>query len=171
MMQRRRRPSRRRGFTLLEVLLVVVILAVIAGIVVVNIFSTQDEAFKKLAQSQVSAISNSLKQYRLLVGSYPSSLSALHEKPSDLADGSKWSPVLEKPVSPDPWGRPYEYKLNGNTFEIRCLGPDGQSGTEDDIVNERVLRPQVATVRTLGRSSQPLDRSTNPGRSLRKEPG
>jgi general secretion pathway protein G len=135
MMQRRRRLGRRKGFTLLEVLLVVVILAVIAGIVVVNIFSTQDEAFKKLAQSQVSAISNSLKQYRLLVGSYPSSLSALHEKPSDLADGSKWSPVLEKPVSPDPWGRPYEYKLNGNTFEIRCLGPDGQSGTEDDIVN------------------------------------
>ncbi len=133
-MKNRIRRRRRAGFTLLEVLLVVVILAVIAGIVVVNVFGTQDAAFERLAKSQVKAISNSLKQYKLFVGSYPNELSALWSQPSDV-DASKWKAVLDTPINADPWGNPYEYKRNGNSFEIRCAGIDGQPNTEDDITN------------------------------------
>ena len=133
--QSRRSQNRRAAFTLLEVMLVLVILAAIAGIAVVNIGSFQTAAYKKTAAANISSLKTSLETYRLAVGSYPSSLDALYEQPSDLADPSKWMRVLQDPVKPDPWGNPYEYKLTGSEFELRSLGPDGQSGTDDDITS------------------------------------
>jgi general secretion pathway protein G len=135
-MQSRKIRSRRRsarGFTLIEVLLVLAILLVVAGAVVVNAVSVSDDANKKFAKSQIASLTNSVNLYRLQVGALPSTLDALYNQPTDLADPSKWSRVLDKPVPADPWNRPYEYKLSGSTFEIRCLGPDGQANTEDDI--------------------------------------
>ena len=40
-------------------------------------------------------------------------------------------------IPPDPWGRPYVYRVLGpqrGAFEIRSLGEDGRPGTEDDLV-------------------------------------
>jgi general secretion pathway protein G len=59
----------------------------------------------------------------------------LYEKPSDLADPTKWMQVSNEPIPADPWGRPYQYKLNGDKFEIRSLGPDGQENTDDDVTS------------------------------------
>ncbi|MCA9191675.1 MAG: type II secretion system protein GspG [Planctomycetales bacterium] len=136
MKRQRRQPLRtmqRSAFTLLEVMLVLVIIAAIAGIAVYNIGGIQEGAFKKTAAGQISNLKNMLEQYRLNVGSYPSSLEALYASPSDLADPTKWIQISRDPIEPDPWNNAYEYKLNGNVFELRSLGPDGQSGTEDDI--------------------------------------
>lgn len=130
----RRRQTARRGFTLMEVMLVLVIIAAIAGIAVVNMGSVRERAFKQTAKAEMSNLKGLISQYDLNVGSLPSTLEALYEQPSDLADPSKWLRVTREPVKPDPWGRPYEYKVNGSEFEIRSLGPDGQSGTDDDIV-------------------------------------
>ena len=34
----------------------------------------------------------------------------------------------------DPWGNQYVYKrIDARSFEVYCAGPDGQSGTDDDI--------------------------------------
>jgi len=132
MIRQRRQPS---GFTLIEVLLVLAILVVVAGFVVVNAVGVSDEANKKAVRTQINSISGFVNIYRLNVGSLPSSLDALYIQPTDIADPSKWSAVMDKAVPPDPWGHPYEYKINGSKFEIRCIGPDGQSNTPDDIVN------------------------------------
>ena len=127
------RRLRRRAFTLLEIMLVLVIIAAIAGIAVVNIGSFQEKAFRRTAAAEISTIKTMLDSYKLEVGSYPTQLSALYEKPSDLADPTKWMKISKEPIKPDPWGRPYEYTLNGAEFELRSLGPDGQSGNEDDV--------------------------------------
>ncbi len=124
---------RRRGFTLLEIMLVLVIIAAIAGIAVVNIGSFQERGFRRTASAEISNLKTMLESYKLEVGTYPSQLSHLHEQPSDLADPTKWMKISKKPINPDPWGRPYEYTVNGSDFELRSLGPDGQSGTEDDV--------------------------------------
>ncbi len=126
---------RRSAFTLLEVMLVLVIIAAIAGIAVVNIGGIQERSYRRIASTQISNMGNMLEQYKLEMGSYPAQLSALHEMPSDLADPSKWVQYLTEPVQADPWGRAYEYTLNGAAYEIRSLGPDGQSGNEDDITS------------------------------------
>lgn len=123
----------RAGFTLLEVMLVLVIIAAIAGIAVVNIGGFQTRAYTRTATAEISNLKSALETYRLEVGSYPSQLESLYEQPSDLADPTKWMQILKAPVKPDPWGRPYEYSMNGADFELRSVGPDGQSGTEDDI--------------------------------------
>jgi general secretion pathway protein G len=134
-MRTRCRPNRRRqGFTLLEVLLVVVILSVIMSLVVVNIFGARDTANKGLAEVNIKSIGALLDTYRLAIGSYPNSLQDLSVQPSDLPDPSKWYAVSKEPISPDPWGNPFEYKGAGNSYELRSAGPDGQMSTADDIV-------------------------------------
>ncbi len=134
----KRKPSARRrmrgAFTLLEVLLVLVILVVIAGFAIRGFQGTFDAAKKNQAKIMLGILSTSLKEYQLIVGSLPSSLDALHAQPSDLADPSLWVQKLDKPVPSDPWNHPYEYKPNGTSFEVRSIGPDGQSGSADDIV-------------------------------------
>ncbi len=130
----RRNSRRQAGFTLMEVMLVLVIIAAIAGIAVLNIGSIRGEAFKRTAKADISNLKNMLSQYEMMVGTYPSSLDSLYAQPSDLADPTKWVKIARDPIKPDPWQRPYEYKLNGTEYELRSLGPDGQSGTEDDIV-------------------------------------
>lgn len=128
-----RRSQLRRGFTLLEVMLVLVIIAAIAGIAVYNIGGIRDRASKMNASTQIKGFKQALETYKLLIGSYPSSLDALHEAPPDLADPSKYTQVYKDAIPADPWGRPYEYKLNGADYELRSLGPDGQSGSDDDV--------------------------------------
>ena len=38
----------------------------------------------------------------------------------------------------DPWGREYELHPQRRGHVVRCLGPDGKPGTDDDLVGERV---------------------------------
>ena len=129
---RRLQRRQRGGFTLLEVMLVLVIIAAIAGIAVYNIGGLQNKAFNMTAKNQISTFKSALEQYKLFVGSYPNDLEALHSQPNDV-DASKYTQVLKEAIPNDPWGKPYEYKLNGGSFELRSVGPDGQSGTDDDV--------------------------------------
>ena len=135
---RRMRRKARAAFTLLEVMLVLVILAAIAGIAVVNLGAFQTKAYEKLAKTQISTLKNQLEAYRLEVGSYPSELSHLYEKPSDLEDPTLWMQVSKDPIKPDPWNREYEYEVDGADFVIRSKGPDGKADTEDDIVSSDI---------------------------------
>jgi general secretion pathway protein G len=132
---KRNRRKFHRGFSLLEIMLVLVILVVVGGIVAVNLGGVQDKAFSNTAKTQINNFKQFLEMYRLNVGTFPSSLDALYEKPSDLADPTKWMQVSNEPIPADPWGRPYQYKLNGDKFEIRSLGPDGQENTDDDVTS------------------------------------
>ena len=38
----------------------------------------------------------------------------------------------------DAWENPLEYTVNGNAYEIRSSGPDGQPNSEDDIMVDGV---------------------------------
>jgi len=128
------RKNLRRGFTLLEVLLVLIILVVIAGFAIRNFTGVLDQANKKAATAQIAQLSTTIKQYQLMMQQLPSSLDSLMNQPADLANPGDWTKLLDK-IPVDPWKRPYEYKVNGSSFELRSLGADGQSGTSDDIVS------------------------------------
>lgn len=43
------------------------------------------------------------------------------------------SELKDNQISKDLWGNPYNYAKTGDKFRIWSNGPDGQSGTEDDI--------------------------------------
>ena len=139
----RRRPHRattRRGFTLIEVLLVLIILAVIGSIVAPNMFGAKDRADINAAKAQITYLKSAMKMYRLDMGRYPSKLEDLREKPSDKDLAEKWTePYLDQPLNEDPWGNEYQYlaegKRNSDGFDLWSNGPDGKSGTDDDIGN------------------------------------
>ncbi len=124
----------RRAFTLLEVMLVLIILVVIAGFAIRNFSGVLEQANKRAATAQIAQLSSAVKQYQLLMQQLPQSLDALMTAPADLANPGDWTKLLDK-IPSDPWNRPYEYKLNGSTFEIRSVGADGQSGTSDDVTS------------------------------------
>ena len=79
----------------------------------------------------IESLEKALDQYRLDVGSYPSSeagLLALNTRPQNL---EKWAgPYLKKTVPADPWGARYIYKSPGDhgDYDLSSLGSDGQAG-------------------------------------------
>lgn len=133
--------SRHGGFTLLELLVVVAIIGLLAGYVGPKYFGQLGKAEVKAARAQIDALEKALDQYRLDVGSYPSTkqgLNALMNKPAGL---QKWAgPYLKKDVPLDPWGKPYLYKSPGEhgDLDLYTYGRDGRaggSGEDADIAN------------------------------------
>ena len=128
-----------KAFTLIEVLLVLVIL-VILGSLATNVFiGTQDKANINAAKAQIGLISEPMNRYRMDMNKYPSQLEDLWEEPSDSGSADKYAgPYVEK-LKKDPWGNDYQYladgKKNSGKYDFWSNGPDGQSGTDDDIGN------------------------------------
>jgi general secretion pathway protein G len=130
----------RRGFTLMEVLIVLAILVVL-GATAVGIFSgAQATANRRAAQVQVEAIDQAAERYHAIVGEYPAQLMDLNQQPNHLSV-SKWSGPHIEDLPLDPWQNQYEYVYPGQQNahlgkpDIWSWGPDGQSGTEDDLGN------------------------------------
>jgi general secretion pathway protein G len=122
---------RSAGFTLLELLVVVVIIGLLAGLVAPRYFDQVGRSNTQIARAQIDALEKALDQYRLDMGTYPTSdqgLQALVVKP----EGSeRWQgPYLKKSVPPDPWGRPYRYRGPGEhgDYDLYSFGADGQAG-------------------------------------------
>lgn len=130
-----------RGFTLLELLVVMVIIGLLAAYVGPKYFSQIGKSEVKTTRAQIVGFDNALQQYRLDVGSFPSTeqgLQALQTRPDGVA---KWDgPYLAKSVPMDPWGRPYVYVSPGEhgEFDISSTGRDGRpggDGLDADITN------------------------------------
>lgn len=133
--------NRHAGFTLLELLVVLVIIGLLVGYVGPRYFSQVGKSEIKATRAQIRALEDSLDQYRLDIGRYPSGeqgLTALNNAPPGEA---RWQgPYLKKAVPKDPWGNPYQYRYPGEHGEIDLFsyGKDGQpggAGEAADIAN------------------------------------
>ncbi len=88
------------------------------------------------------SISSALNSYRKTTGDYPTTnqgLMALVTRPETLPEESDWQAIATK-IPTDPWKNEYRYhRLSDSSprpFELRCVGPDGIEGNEDDRVSE-----------------------------------
>ncbi len=119
------------GFTLLELLVVIVIIGLLAGLVAPRYFDQVSKSNAKIAKAQIDSLEKALDEYRLDVGSYPTTeqgLEALNTRPQNA---DKWAgPYLKKSVPPDPWGASYIYKSPGEhgDYDLLSYGKDGQPG-------------------------------------------
>ena len=135
-MIRRPRRHRKNAFTLMEILLVLAILVVLASMVGVSYSRIQKSMQISSARTQLGLLEEAVKAYQISVGSLPPNLEALLQAPPELPNPTKWQgPYLDKQDLPmDPWNNSYQYEpLGTDQFRIWSNGPDGQSGTEDDI--------------------------------------
>jgi len=118
----------RHGFTLIELMVTIVILGGLVSIVGLNVFGAQKRADIQTAGIQMANLGSAVKMWTLRHRRLPESLGALTE-----VDPYTGEPLLET-LPKDPWHTPYGYeRLGGTRFRILSAGPDGESGTEDDL--------------------------------------
>ena len=112
-----------KGFTLLELLVVIVILGILATYVGTKIMGRPDEARQTQARVQIQALENALNMYRL---DNPRACPDVNELiRSKYLDGSK--------SAVDAWGNDFIIQCERGEIIVVSPGPDGQTGTEDDI--------------------------------------
>ncbi len=129
---------RRRAFTLVELLLVLTILAILAAIVLPKIAGRGEQARVGAAKTQLNSFATALDMFEVDNGHYPRGKNGLNDLNVQPKDASNWHQYLDQ-VPLDPWGHPYIYEYPGkhrpNSYDLSSMGPDGQAGTPDDIVN------------------------------------
>jgi len=129
------RKSVQSGFTLIEIMVVVIIIGILVAMVAPNVLGKIDQAQVTRVHSDLKAVENALKFYRLDNFAYPTSeqgLEALVTRPND-PNLRNWNSQGYLPRIPeDPWQRPYLYMNPGQNGEIDIytLGRDGQPGGE-----------------------------------------
>lgn len=131
--------KRKQGFTLVELLLVLVILGALAAIVVPKFAGRTQQAKEQQAVTQISSFETALNSFEVDNGYYPQGNEGLLDLITPPKNASNWRGPYMKDVPLDPWGNEYIYenpgKVNVAGFDIVSAGPDGRTGTEDDVTN------------------------------------
>lgn len=130
----------RRAFTLVEIIVVVTIIAILATLIAPRLIGRLTWAKNRAAGAEVKSLANAVTMYLADTGDVLDTnfdLDVLIMRPDD--GGPPEGPYLDKADDlVDPWENPYVIRVPGDVnydFDIISFGPDGQEGTEDDIVN------------------------------------
>jgi general secretion pathway protein G len=127
------------GFTLVEMLLVLVILATLAAIVYPKLAGRGEQARVTAAQTQISSFSTALDAFEIDNGYYPRGQNGLQDLVHQPSDTPNWRGPYLKELPADPWNNAYVYespgRVNVSSYDLHSPGPDGKSGTEDDVTN------------------------------------
>jgi general secretion pathway protein G len=121
----------RAGFTLVEILLVVAILGILAGVAVTKLSGRTKAASISATRTSISAIGTAIDAYEVDNGIYPQSLQNLLTKGNE----NNWNGPYLKSMPKDAWGVDFSYSLQGDNYKLSSAGPDGQSGSADDLTN------------------------------------
>jgi general secretion pathway protein G len=126
-------------------MIVLAILGMLVALTISKLGGSLDQASVGTAKIFVQdSMKAPLLTYKIQMGSYPTTeqgLQALVTAPAAVAD--RWSgPYVELTngkLPLDPWKNPYQYSCPGthnkDGYDLWSMGPDGKSGTDDDIGN------------------------------------
>ena len=132
---------RRRAFTLVEMVVVVTIIALLAALIVPRLWARLDFANKNVARAEVKQIENAVTMYLADTGLSLTSnfdLNVLLLRPGESGASPEGPYFPKADALMDPWNHAYVIRVPGEVnydFDILSMGPDGEMGTNDDIVN------------------------------------
>ncbi|WP_417685427.1 type II secretion system major pseudopilin GspG [Pseudidiomarina gelatinasegens] len=133
--------KKQTGFSLIEVMVVIAILGLLASLILPNVLGSADQANRQKARTDIIALENALAQYRLDNSVFPTTeqgLEALIQEPNvDPRPRNYRRGGYIQRLPADPWGNEYLLLSPGEyaDIDIFSAGPDGQTGTDDDIGN------------------------------------
>jgi len=115
----------RKGFTLYEVLLVIVVLLILASMTFGLLFFVENARIGA-TESRVHALGIQVATALKLTGQAPAAL-------EDLAPRLDQPGWIKEGKFVDAWEHPIGYRVEGKKFQVWSWGPDGVSGTADDL--------------------------------------
>ncbi len=131
----------RYGFTMVELMAMLIIIGLLATLVVTKVASKIDQARETTTKANLKALAAAVNQFRMDTARFPTEdegLLALIEQPSDVETWEPGGYLETTEINKDGWGNEFIYELNpesGKQFVIRSMGPDGEEGTEDDLLS------------------------------------
>jgi general secretion pathway protein G len=141
MTDKERKKRVKYGFTMVELMAMLIIIGLLATLVVTKVATKIDQARITTTKANLKTLHNAVNQFKMDTGRFPSDdkgLIDLIEQPTDV---ETWEPggYLETTEIPtDGWGNDFIFELypeSGKQFVIRSCGPDGEQGTEDDLLS------------------------------------
>lgn len=112
-----KRSGTQDGWTLVETLAAVTIVLLLSATVGVVSLRFVERGREAAARNQMALFSLALEAYHADVGRYPTTeqgLDALWQAPTLHPGARAWDgPYIRRPVRPNPWGKPYEYRMPG----------------------------------------------------------
>ncbi|MDT8300706.1 MAG: type II secretion system major pseudopilin GspG [Sedimentisphaerales bacterium] len=141
-MTRKERKRRvRYGFTMVELMAMLIIIGLLATLVVTKVASKIDQARITTTKANLKALHAAVNQFKMDTGRFPAEdegLIALIERPSDVPFWEEGGYLETTSINLDGWNNDFIYELypeSGKQFQIRSMGPDGEEGTEDDLLS------------------------------------
>ncbi len=128
------RERRNKGFTLVELLVVMVIIGMLAALVGPKLFPKLGKGKQAAAKAQIELFGQTLDQFRLDVGRYPTTQEGLNVLVANPGIDNWDGPYLKKAVPNDPWGKPYVFQCPGShgEYDLVSYGRDGAPGGEGE---------------------------------------
>ena len=125
-----------QGFTLMEMLVVLVLMGLIAAVAIPQIMKLMGGAKHKAARIQLETLSQSLTNYEIDTGAYPTTQQGLQVLWTDPKNVAEWNGpyVRREKQLLDPWNHPFIYRAPGKVgaYDLITLGADGVEGGKGD---------------------------------------
>jgi general secretion pathway protein G len=141
MTDKKRRKRIRHGFTMVELMAILIIIGLLATLVVTKVASKIDQAKLITTKANLKMLHSAVNQFKMDTGRFPAEdvgLVELIQQPSDVKVWEEGGYLETTELPKDGWGLDFIYELfpeSGKPFAIRSAGPDGQEGTEDDLLS------------------------------------
>jgi general secretion pathway protein G len=113
----------------------ILVVGLLTTIVMQSLRGAADKAKRTKAQADIAELKTALDHYYLDNGYYPTTdqgLRALVTLPTTgIVPLVYFSGGYIERLPRDPWGNPYFYQSDGNSYVLKSLGPDGVESADD----------------------------------------
>ena len=123
------------GITCIEIMVGILVVGLLATIVIQSLRGASDKAKRTKARDDIAELKKALDRYYLDNGYYPTTDQGLRALVTPPTNGFLplvyYSGGYTDRLPKDPWGNPYFYQSDGNSYVLKSLGPDGIESADD----------------------------------------